>query len=119
MRNLIKLFTLAVGIGAVLLPVYALAASRPNGEVVGEGAVAISGWTVSNVDYQLSSDPSLVKKVSFDLDAPAGRVAVKLQAQGTAYTSCINLYAYHWQCDFPAGVSVRSLDEFRVIAVGN
>jgi hypothetical protein len=98
---------------------YAFASSSSGANVSGEGAGTISGWTTSNVHYQLSEDPALVKSVSFDLDAPAGRVSVKLSSKSTAYTSCTSVTAYHWQCDFPSGVSLASIDELRVIATGN
>jgi hypothetical protein len=114
-----KLFALVVILVTVLFPIYAFASSSSGEKASGEGAVEISGWTVSNVHYRSSSDPSLVKSVNFDLDAPAGSVSVKLNSKSAAYTNCINLIAYHWQCDFPTGISIASLDEFRVIAVGN
>ena len=119
MKSLIKLFALIVFAGVAIFPVYALASSSSGVNVSGEGAGTISGWTTSNVHYQPSNDPSRVESVSFDLDAPAGTVSVKLSSTSTAYASCINLNAYRWQCDFPSGVSIGSMDEFRVIAVGN
>ncbi|SRR6266498_1310834 len=119
MRSLIKLFTFIVFIGTAVFPVYAFASSSSGLKASGEGAGAISGWTTSNINYQLSSDPSLVKSVSFDLDAPANIVSIKLTSSSTAYTNCTNVNVYHWQCDFPAGVSLSSMDEFHVIAIGN
>jgi len=119
MKNLIKLFAFVIFLGAVLFPIHALASSHPDAKTSGEGANLISGWTVSNVHYEPSSDPSLVKRVSFDLDAPASMVSVKLDSKSTAYTGCTNVGALHWQCDFPGGISISSMDEFHVIAVGN
>jgi hypothetical protein len=119
MPSLIKLFAFVVFIGAALFPISALASSHADAKASGEGAATISGWTTSNIHYELASDPSLVKRVSFDLDAAASAVSVRLASNRAAYASCINLNAYHWQCDFPAGISVASLDEFDVIAVGD
>ena len=119
MRNLIKLFAVTLLGGMIIFPIYAFAFSNSEAEESGEGAGTISGWTTSNVQYQLSSDPSLVKSVNFDLDAPAGTVSVQLSSQSAVFTSCTNVSAYHWQCDFSAGVSLASMDELRVIAVGN
>ncbi len=119
MKTVIKLFTFVILIGAVLFPIYAFASSQSEAKVSGEGAGTISGWTTSNIHYQLSDDPAFVKSVGFDLDAPAGTVSVKLSSQSTVYANCTNLNAYHWQCDFPSGVSLTSLDELRVIAAGN
>lgn len=119
MRSVIKLFTFILLIGVVLFPVYAFASSDSGVKASGEGTGLISGWITSNVHYQLAHDPSLVKSVSFDLNAPAGQVSVKLISKSTAYTNCTNVNAYHWLCDFPSDVSISSMDEFRVIAVGN
>jgi hypothetical protein len=119
MRSLIKLFTFIVFIGAAIFPIYAFASSDSGVKASGEGAGAISGWTTSDIHYQLSSDPSLVKSVTFDLDAPTRTVSVKLDSNSATYTNCINMSVYHWQCDFPTGVSLSSMDEFHVIAVGN
>ena len=118
MRNLIALIALLLFLGAILFPVSAFAASRSGTESSGEGAAQISGWNVSNVHYQLSDDPSFVNGVAFDLDAPAGRVAVKLIAGATTYYPCTNPATYHWECSVQ-GVKLSSMDELRVIAVGD
>ena len=118
MRNLIKLFAFLLFVGAILFPVSAFASSSSGTELSGEGAAQISGWTVSNIHYELSDDPSFVAGVAFDLDAPAGRVAVKLISSETEFHQCTNSGAYHWECR-AQGVKVSSMDEFRVIAVGD
>lgn len=119
MSNLIKLFAFLFFLGAVLFPISAFASSNTGAGTSGEGAAPISGWTVSNMSYQVASNSSLVNGVTFDLDAPAKNVSVKLNSQSNAFTACANVGANHWQCNFQAGVQVSSMDEFRVIAVGN
>src|SRR5829696_2902899 len=119
MRSLIKLFTFIIFIGTVVFPVYAFASSNSEVKASGEGTGAISGWTTSNINYQLSGDPSVVKSVSFDLDGSASTVSVKLNSNSTTYANCINVTSNHWQCDFASGVNLSSMDEFHVIAVGN
>jgi hypothetical protein len=74
---------------------------------------------ISNLEYHMSDDPSLVKSVTFDLDAPAEQVSAKLVSSSTEFSACTNVGAYRWQCNFHAGVEVSSMDEFRVIAVGD
>lgn len=118
MRNLVKLFAFLLFLGAVLFPVSAFASSNSGAESSGEGAAQISGWTVSNIHYQLSDNPAVVAGVAFDLDSPAARVSVKLVSSETEFYQCTNPAAYHWECSVQ-GVGVASLDEFRVIAVGN
>ena len=119
MRSLIKLFVFIIFIGVAVFPIYAFASSNSGVQASGEGASSISGWNTSNIHYQLSGDPSFVKSVTFDLDAPAGTVSVRLNSESAAYANCTNVNVYHWQCDFPAGVRISSMNEFRVIAVGN
>lgn len=118
MRNLIKLFAFVLFLTSILFPIAAFASSTSGPGISGEGAVPISGWVISNVDYQLS-DTAQVSSVSFELDAPAKKAMVKLNSNSSEFTACTNVGAFRWQCSFPAGVEVSSMDEFRVIAVGN
>src|SRR5215216_3426392 len=119
MKNLIKLFSFIAFLGLVIFPTYAFASSNSAPKIVGEGVGAISGWTVSDIKYQLSSDPSRVSGVSFGLDKAAGTVSVKLNSSSNLYTNCTHINGFHWQCDFPAGVQLATTDEFRVSALGN
>jgi len=119
MKNLIKLLAFIAFLGLVIFPAYGFASSNSGPNASGEGVGTISGWTVSEIKYQLSSDPSLVNSVSFELDGAAGTVSVKLNSNSTTYTNCTNTGGYHWQCDFPAGISLASISELNVIAVGN
>jgi hypothetical protein len=105
--------------GIVLFPIYAFASSNSGMGVGGESVAPISGWEITNISYQLADDPSQVQSVTFDLDAPAEHVSVKLNSSSPEFTTCTDLSAYHWRCSFHTGVSVASMDEFRVIAVGN
>jgi hypothetical protein len=58
----------------------------------GEGSGAISGYTVSAVDYNLNAtNPANIDSVSFTLDsAPAGgaTVKIKLVSAGSTWYSC-------------------------------
>lgn len=119
MKSLVKLFAFALFLGIVVFTMSAFASSTSGPNIAGEAALPISGWVISNLDYQMSDDPSLVKSVTFDLDASAKQVSAKMVSNSTEFTACTNVGAYHWQCDFPAGVEVSSMDEFRVIAVGD
>lgn len=118
MRNLITLFAFVLFLGAILFPVSAFASSNSGAEISGEGAAQISGWTVSNIQYELSADSSYATGVAFNLDAPAGRVAVKLISSETEFSNCTNPGGYHWECRIQ-GLKLSSMDEFRVIAVGD
>ncbi|MBK9928017.1 MAG: hypothetical protein IPP66_22325 [Anaerolineales bacterium] len=117
-KSLFTLFIFCVAIGIIIFPVYAFASTDSGPQASGEGIGTISGWVVSNVEYQSSNDPSLVGGVSFDLDKAAGNVSAKISST-SQYANCSNVYEYHWRCDFPAGISIASMDKLHVIATGN
>ena len=84
----------------------------------GDGNGAISGYTVSNIAYQLeAANPANIDSVSFTLDAVAGTVKTKVVAASTTYTDCTNTGGNNWSCNFSTNPTVLSADEFRVIAV--
>jgi hypothetical protein len=81
----------------------------------GDGSAVISGYTVTNVDYNLNaSNPADIDSVEFDLNATAGTVTIKLVAAGSTWYTCTNS-VNHWTCT-TAGATVLSADELRVIA---
>lgn len=110
------LAAIAAGV-AVALAVFGLAASNTVPATrAGDGAGAISGYTVSNVVYTLdSANPQNLARVEFDLDAAAATVKVRLQTGGAWY-SCTNPNGNHWSCD-TTGQAVQPADELRVVAV--
>jgi hypothetical protein len=83
----------------------------------GDGSGAITGYTVSNIQYQLEvANPANIDSVSFDVDAAAGTVKVKVVAASATYTACTG-GPTSWSCNFATNPTVVSADEFRVIAV--
>ena len=100
----------------VIYPIRAFASSNTGAPAGGEGVGAISGWNVSNISYQPSSDPSKISAVEFDLDSAARTVFVSLASGDATFYACANTYAYHWQCDIAGGMNVSSMDEARVVA---
>jgi hypothetical protein len=119
MRFLIKFVTFVLFMGALVFPIYAFASTNASMGASGEGAASISGWAVSNINYSLSQETAFVTSVAFDLDAPAKNVSIKLVSSASEFATCWNVGNYHWQCDLQSGIQVASMDEFRVIAVGN
>lgn len=83
----------------------------------GDGFGVISGYTVSNIAYQLETgNPANIESVSFTLSAAAGTVHAKVVAAGT-FTACTPAAGVNnWSCDLP-NPTVLSADQFRVIAV--
>jgi hypothetical protein len=116
MGSLFRFLLLGICAGIIMFPIHALASSRTGAPMGGEGAGLISGWEISNIEYQPSSDPSRIVGVSFDLNSPAKMAAVKLVSADTAYFQCVNYQSYRWQCDLAAGIDLSRMDELRVVA---
>jgi hypothetical protein len=112
--------TILVLLAAAALSLFTFAFTAANivpGSKAGDGAGAITGYTVSNVQYQLdATDPSLIESVSFTLDDAASTVRAKVNAASTTYATCSNPSANNWSCDFATDPTVVSADQLRVIA---
>lgn len=81
----------------------------------GEGTGAISGYTVTNVQYHLNATtPANIDSVSFTLSASAGTVAIELLPSTTGY-SCTNTSGNNWSCT-TTGATVAPATQLDVIA---
>jgi opacity protein-like surface antigen len=97
---------------------YALAASNTvPSSYAGEGAGGVSGYDVTNLQYNLNgSNASNIDSVTFTLDAAATDVMVRLVTTGSYY-SCTNTSGFNWSCDTASPqATVLATDEVRVIA---
>ena len=112
--------TILVLLAAAALSLFTFAFTAANvvpGSKAGDGAGAITGYTVSAVAYQLdATDASLIESVSFTLDAAATTVKAKVVAASTTYTACSNTGGNNWSCNIEPDPTVLSADELRVIA---
>lgn len=112
--------TILLLLAAAALSLFTFAFTAANvvpGTKAGDGAGAITGYTVSNVQYQLdTTNPANIESVSFTLDAVATSVKAKLVAASTTYTTCTNTGGNNWSCDIEPDPTVLSADELRVIA---
>ena len=102
MRNIL------IVLGLILLAVliYALAAANIVPVTgAGEGSGAVSGYTITNIDYTLlASDPTRLDGVSFDVDPTAGAgaagvVTITVDA-GANWISCTGPVVSTWTCTF-------------------
>ena len=85
----------------------------------GDGNGTISGYTVSNIVYNLNAtDPSTMDSVDFELSAAAATAQIKLVAAGSTWYDCTNTSANLWNC-VTTGVAVSSVDQLRVLATSN
>jgi len=97
----------------------------------GDGAGAISGYTITGIDYLVTdggnTDPSTIDRVTFSLADTADGITVgqprdvqiSLTAGATAFSSCSLTGVGPWSasCPITGGASVLAADELRVIAV--
>jgi hypothetical protein len=118
-RNLKVLSIVAVVI-VLAVSTYAFAAANtvPT-TTAGDGSGVISGYTVSNVVYNLNAtDPSTLDSVDLSLSAAATQVQIKLVAAGTTWYDCTVVSSNDWTCD-TSGATVVSMDELEVVAASN
>ena len=110
-----KLFVVVLVVLVFATAAFAFAASNTvPASYAGEGASVTSGYTVSNVVYNLNAaTPSNIDSVAFTLNAAAATVKVRLVTTGSYFT-CSNV-GFNWTCN-TAGVTVAAADEFRVVA---
>jgi hypothetical protein len=113
-----RLAVILAAAAALAFAAYAFTASNTvPATKAGDGYGAISGYTVTNVAYQLETDPQYIDSVSFTLGSTAGTVKAKVVNASTTYANCANTGGNNWSCDFPTGgQTVLSADELRVIA---
>lgn len=111
-----KLFIVVLVVLVFATSAFAFAASNTvNVTYAGEGASVTSGYTVTNVVYNLNATTaSNIDSTTFTLNAAAATVKVRLITTGSYY-SCTNTSGFNWSCNTPAA-TVAAADEFRVVA---
>jgi hypothetical protein len=115
---------LALGFGVLIAAATAAlaAANTVPASKGGDGSGAITGYTISNIDYTLNtSDPRDVDLVTFttDLAPPAGAtVKIKLVAAGSTWYSCTmsGSPAVNASCNTTApSAQAMSANELRIV----
>lgn len=112
---------LALGFGAILAVAISgfAAANTVPASKAGDGAGAISGYTVSNIKYNLNaSDPRNLDSVTFDVDVapPAGATKkIKLVAAGATWYTCTNVGVAFTCATTAPQATVAPADELRVV----
>jgi hypothetical protein len=106
--------------GALAAGTYAFTASNsmPQNTRAGDGTATVTGYTVSNVQYNAqAADPTLLQDYVFELSAPARFVKAKAISTQSTYDNCTNGGSGNtWTCTPPASTTIVSLDQLRVIA---
>jgi hypothetical protein len=116
---------LAIIIFFVSLAIYGFAAANTVPESgAGDGSGTVSGYTISNIEYTLlSSDPSLLDEVDFDVAPTAGASAasdVRISVDGgTTWVTCTDSGGGSWNCAFTGGSEpgVAGITSLQVVAV--
>ena len=115
---------LALG-GLVLAAVVAVgvygftAANTVPATKAGDGSGAVTGYTISAVDYQLNAtNPPNIDTVVFNLNstpAVGSTIRIKLVAAGTDWYSCTNVAAVITCVTTSPQATVLATDELRVV----
>ena len=114
---LLALFLVGVGLSGAG---YAFAAANtvPTSKA-GDGAGAITGYTVSSVVYDLNAAaPQNIDQVTFDLDsAPGGtsKIRLKLVSSGATWYTCSNVGVAVTCATTVPQATVATADELRVV----
>ncbi len=120
-RNFKALFVVLL-IVVVGVAAYAFAAANtvPNTRA-GAGSGTVSGYTVSNVVYNLNNtDPTLLDSVNFTLDAAATTVKIRLVSSSSTWYSCTVVSGNNWTCDTTSPAQpVSTMDQLEVVATSN
>ncbi len=113
-----KMFVVVLVVLIFATAAFAFAATNTvNPTYAGEGASTTSGYTVTNVVYNLNATtPSNIDSVAFTLNAAASTVKVRLVTTGSYY-SCTNTSGNNWSCATTSPqVTVSGANELRIIA---
>ena len=113
-----RILGILVVAAALATGVYAFTATNtvPNSSA-GAGAGTISGYTVSNVQYQLNATtPSNIDSMTFTLNANASTVKAKVVSGSTTYTDCSIAGGVNVTCDFSPDIAITTADQLSVIA---
>ncbi len=113
-----KLFVVVLVVMVFASAAFAFAASNTvPASYAGEGSSTTSGYTVTNVVYNLNATtPSNIDSVSFTLNAAASTVKIRLAAAGSYY-ACTNPSGFNWTCNTTSPqATVAAATELRVVA---
>jgi hypothetical protein len=122
MTKRISLAAIIVVALVLTITTYAFAASNtmPTASNAGDGSVAISGYTITNVRYTLgASDPTTITSVAFTITPDGGGTApnttkVQLVSGGSWYDCSVT--GTSATCNLTTAVSVTSANHLGIVA---
>lgn len=96
---------------------FAAANTMPGTTYAGDGASGISGYTISNVQYNLdTTNPAVIDTVTFTL-APSAASSVEIQLDGSTWYTCDNTTTPgSVTCDISGAVTANNAANLRVVA---
>jgi hypothetical protein len=115
MRNIL----IILGLILIAVLVYALAAANTVPDTsAGAGEGDISGYDITNVEYNLTlANPSLVASVEFDVSPSAAFVSASLDDGITPnFGTCTEGASNHWTCTFTTSPQVEDVVNLQVVA---
>lgn len=116
-----KVLGLVMVVGLMSAGTYAFTNSNTvDATKAGDGAGAISGYTITNVDYTVddTSDPAKITAYTFDLNAPADSAKAKLDPAQVGWDTCtVGLVSpYTVSCTTPLTSDILDATSLRVVA---
>ena len=118
-RANLRLLIALVVIAIMATSAYGFAASNTfaGGKTrAGDGSTDISGYQVSNIHYNLNTDPSKIDSVQFDLNDSASTVEIQLDGTTSPWITACSASSNTWTCLTP-GETVLGASNLRVVAV--
>ena len=115
-----KILLIVFTITAISVVAYAFAAANTvPATKAGDGLGAVSGYTITSVEYTLNgTNPSTLDSVAFNVGAAAATVKVQLDSTGGSWYNCTLGTGTTWSCT-TTGLNVADIDQLRVVAASN
>jgi hypothetical protein len=121
-----KVLLLALVVIVIAGSAYAFAAANTiPANNVGSGASTVSGYVISNIEYNFAAgDPTQIATIEFDLDKPAGTVKIQLDATAVSgdtdwdWTTCA-ISTLHVTCTPGSTLLTADIKDLNIAASTN
>jgi len=77
---------------------------------------SVSGFTITNIEYTLEANPSIIDQIQFDLDAAARTAWISVDG-GNTWVNCDETFPIHPTCYTSGGaIAALNIANFRIVA---
>ena len=102
-------------LGLALIPIASAFTSSSTGRPAGQGSAALSGYTVSNIQFVSARDAGRLAAVSFAIEPTAARTVRVQLSSGGAWFTCQNTVG-HVVCPTASEPAVAAASALNVVA---